>query len=77
MERLTIEFRNAEDKSTLQRVIKALEMDVFLSDALEKNSVPESHYKKIEEEYQAHLNGESNSFSFEKIESELRKKYDL
>ena len=49
MERLTIEFRNAEDKSTLQRVIKALEMDVVLSDADEKSSVPESHYTKLKE----------------------------
>ena len=76
MERLTIEFRNAEDKSTLQRVIKALEMDVVLSDADEKSSVPESHYKKIEEDFQAHLSGENKSFSFEEMESELRKKYD-
>ena len=45
MEQLIIEFKNAEDKAMLQRVIAALQMDVILSE--NENVIPQLHYEKL------------------------------
>ena len=75
MDSLTIRFKNTNDKTTIQKIIEVLNMDVELID--QESVIPEEHYQTLDNELKQYQNGDIKSNPWEEVEKKARKKIGL